>query len=147
MVAGLNPSCVASVRTAGSASPGSRRPSRTAASMSATISLALEPDGRYCVGILILCTVTKFWSDVMVFLQPELTGEFVRLEPLHQRHAAGLVAATADAGDLYRMTTVPFTEGDAVEYIALAEAMRASGTAAPFAVIRRSDDEVIGSSR
>ena len=63
----------------------------------------------------------------MVFLQPELAGEHVRLEPLAPRHAAGLVAATADAGDLYRMTTVPFTEGEAVEYVALAEAMRAAG--------------------
>jgi N-acetyltransferase len=83
----------------------------------------------------------------MVFLQPELTGESVRLEPLAPRHAAGLVAATADAGDLYRMTTVPTSDTEAAEYIALAEAMRAAGTAAPFAVIRRSDDAVIGSSR
>jgi len=83
----------------------------------------------------------------MVFLRPELTGEHVRLEPLHQRHAAGLVAASAGAGDLYRMTKVPTTEADAASYIALAEAARAAGTAAPFAVIRLADETVIGSTR
>jgi RimJ/RimL family protein N-acetyltransferase len=83
----------------------------------------------------------------MVFLQPELTGEHIRLEPLAQRHAAGLVAASANAGDLYRMTTVPTSESAAAAYVALAEAARAAGTSAPFAVIRRSDEEVIGSTR
>jgi len=83
----------------------------------------------------------------MVVLRPELTGEHVRLEPLHQRHAAGLVAASAGAGDLYRMTNVPATEADATHYIALAEAARAAGTAAPFAVIRLADETVIGSTR
>jgi N-acetyltransferase len=83
----------------------------------------------------------------MVFLRPELTGDRVRLEPLQQRHAAGLVAASTGAGDLYRMTTVPTTEAGAGRYIALAEAARAAGTAAPFAVIRLADEMVIGSTR
>jgi N-acetyltransferase len=83
----------------------------------------------------------------MVFLLPELTGDCVRLEPLHQRHAAGLVAASTGAGDLYRMTTVPTTEAGAARYIALAEAARAAATAAPFAVIRLADETVIGSTR
>jgi N-acetyltransferase len=83
----------------------------------------------------------------MVFLEPELAGEHVRLEPLHQRHAAGLAAASAGAGDLYRMTKVPTTEADAARYVALAEAARAAGTAAPFAVIRLADETVIGSTR
>jgi RimJ/RimL family protein N-acetyltransferase len=83
----------------------------------------------------------------MVFLWPELTGDLVRLEPLEQRHAAGLVAASAGAGDLYRMTTVPSTEAGAVAYVALAEKARAAGTACPFAVVRRSDEAVIGSTR
>jgi N-acetyltransferase len=83
----------------------------------------------------------------MVFLEPELTGERVRLEPLHQRHAAGLAAASAGAGDLYRMTRVPTSETEAARYIALAEAERTAGTAAPFAVIRLADETVIGSTR
>jgi RimJ/RimL family protein N-acetyltransferase len=83
----------------------------------------------------------------MVFLAPELTGSVVRLEPLGQRHARGLAAAAAGAGDLYRMTKVPTTETDAADYIALALAGRDAGTAAPFAVVRLADEAVIGSSR
>jgi RimJ/RimL family protein N-acetyltransferase len=83
----------------------------------------------------------------MAFLRPELSGDTVRLEPLDQRHAAGLAAASVGAGDLYRMTKVPTTEADAAHYIALAEADRAEGTAAPFAVIRLADEAVIGSTR
>jgi hypothetical protein len=45
-VAGLSPSSAATDLTAGSAAPGWSLPSRTAASMSATSSLALEPYGR-----------------------------------------------------------------------------------------------------
>jgi len=83
----------------------------------------------------------------VVFLQPELTGDVVRLEPLHPRHAAGLAAAAAGAGDLYRMTKVPGTEGEASDYIAAALAGRDAGTAAPFVVIRLPDEAVIGSTR
>ncbi len=83
----------------------------------------------------------------MVFLEPELTGRYVRLEPLHPRHAAGLVQASAGAGDLYQMTTVPTSDVEAGRYIALADAARAAGTAAPFAVIRLADETVIGSTR
>jgi N-acetyltransferase len=83
----------------------------------------------------------------MVFLEPELAGRYVRLEPLQRRHAAGFVRASAGAGDLYQMTTVPTSEVEAGRYIALAEAARAAGTAAPFAVIRLADETVIGSTR
>jgi RimJ/RimL family protein N-acetyltransferase len=83
----------------------------------------------------------------MLDLEPVLTGHVVRLEPLDQRHAAGLAAAAAGDDDLYRLTTVPTTEAAAVRYIETALAARAAGTAAPFAVIRLADDAVIGSSR
>jgi RimJ/RimL family protein N-acetyltransferase len=83
----------------------------------------------------------------VVFLEPELTGDVVRLEPLHQRHAAGLAAASVGAGDLYRMTNVPTTEAAAADYIAVAAEGRDAGTAAPFAVIRLADETVIGSAR
>lgn len=83
----------------------------------------------------------------MVFLQPELAGDVIRLEPLQQRHAAGLAAAAAGAGDLYRMTMVPRTEAEAASFIAMAAEGRDAGTAAPFAIIRLADEEVIGSTR
>ena len=47
----------------------------------------------------------------MTLLDPELTGQHVRLEPLRLRHLAGLVAASAGDPDLYRMSKVPV--GDA----------------------------------
>jgi N-acetyltransferase len=83
----------------------------------------------------------------MVFLRPELTGHHVRLEPLLSRHVAGLAQASAGAGDLYQMTKVPVGEVQAARFVALADAARASGSAAPFAVIRLEDGAVIGSTR
>jgi RimJ/RimL family protein N-acetyltransferase len=83
----------------------------------------------------------------MVLLQPELTGYYVRLEPLQPRHVPGLAQASAGAGDLYRMTKVPASEAQAARFVAIAEAARAAGTAAPFAVVRLADDAVIGSTR
>ena len=83
----------------------------------------------------------------MVVLDPELTGRRVRLEPLRQRHAPGLAAASAADPELYRLTKVPLGEAAARQYAAAAERARDAGTAAPFAVIRLSDEEVIGSTR
>jgi N-acetyltransferase len=83
----------------------------------------------------------------MVSLEPELTGRDVRLEPLRPGHAAGLARASSGAGDLYRMTFVPATEEEAVQYIAKAAADRDAGTSAPFAVVRVADETVIGSTR
>ncbi len=83
----------------------------------------------------------------MDYLQPELTGEYVRLEPLQRRHVAGLVRASDGGGDLYRMSKVPVGEAAAAHFVALAEAARAAQTAAPFAVIRLADEAVIGSTR
>ena len=76
-----------------------------------------------------------------------LTGQQVRLEPLNDRHAAGLVAATADGGDLYRWTTVPQDEAQGRRYVETAVTARDSGMAVPFAVIRAADAVVIGSTR
>ena len=83
----------------------------------------------------------------MVCLEPQLAGDVVRLEPLGLQHAASLAAAASGAGDLYQMTRVPTTEAEAEDYIAQALAGRHAGTAAPFSVVRRSDETVIGSSR
>jgi RimJ/RimL family protein N-acetyltransferase len=83
----------------------------------------------------------------MVLLDPVLAGRHVRLEPLDRRHAAGLAFAAAGDADLYQLTAVPMTEAAALRYIELASAVRAAGTAAPFAVVRLADEAVIGSSR
>jgi N-acetyltransferase len=83
----------------------------------------------------------------MTFLEPELTGRRVRLEPLRHSHLDGLVAASAGDPELYRMSKVPVGEEEVRRNIEVALAARESGTAAPFAVIRLADDQVIGSTR
>ena len=83
----------------------------------------------------------------MVLLDPQLSGRFVRLEPLGTRHLTGLVAASADEPELYRMSKVPAGEAEVAGYIEAGQAARAAGTAAPFAVIRLADESVIGSTR
>ncbi len=77
----------------------------------------------------------------------ELQGEHVRLEPLELGHAAALSAASAGDPELYRWSPIPQGEGAAFQYIQTALAWQAAGTAVPFAVIRRTDNVVIGSSR
>jgi N-acetyltransferase len=83
----------------------------------------------------------------MAILDPELSGRHVRLEPLQPRHRAGLVAASAGDPDLYRMSKVPVGDVEVARFIEAASAARQAGTAAPFAVIRRADEIVIGSTR
>ena len=83
----------------------------------------------------------------MPVLDPELTGRCVRLEPLGEQHLAGLVAASAGEPELFRMSKVPVGEAEVERYIEAAGATRATRTAAPFAVVRLSDEVVIGSSR
>jgi RimJ/RimL family protein N-acetyltransferase len=80
-------------------------------------------------------------------LDPVLCGRQVRLEPLHADHAPGLAAASAGDPELYRWTRVPEAQLEAGGYIAAAVAARQAGSAAPFAVIRLSDEAVIGSTR
>ena len=83
----------------------------------------------------------------MVVLDAELSGRHVRLEPLRQQHAPGLAIAGAADPELYRLTRVPDSEEAARQYVAAAETARQAGTAAPFAVIRLSDQAVVGSTR
>ncbi|HEY3927596.1 MAG TPA: GNAT family protein [Candidatus Koribacter sp.] len=82
----------------------------------------------------------------MEFL-PTLDGRHVRLEPLQLSHAEALVAASAGAGDLYTWSPVPTTREAAVKYIDTAIALRNAGKAVPFAVIRKSDNLLVGSTR
>ncbi len=83
----------------------------------------------------------------MTLLDPELTGQHVRLEPLRLSHLDGLVAASAGDPELYRMSKVPVGATEVRHNIEAAVAARQAGIAAPFAVIRLADAAVIGSTR
>lgn len=76
-----------------------------------------------------------------------LEGAHVRLEPLTQEHAAGLVAASAADPSLYRWSIVPVGQAAVEKYIDTALQWRDAGTALPFATVRKSDGKVIGSTR
>jgi RimJ/RimL family protein N-acetyltransferase len=76
-----------------------------------------------------------------------LEGEHVRLEPLAIAHAEGLREAVADGAlDELWFTTVPAAH--AVDgWIAAALAAQTAGTALAFAVRRRRDGRIVGSTR
>jgi RimJ/RimL family protein N-acetyltransferase len=76
-----------------------------------------------------------------------LEGEHVRLEPLAAAHAEGLREAVADGGlDALWYTIVPAAQ--AMDgWIAAAIAAQDAGTASAFAVCRRRDGRVVGSTR
>jgi len=76
-----------------------------------------------------------------------LSGTHVRLEPLEDKHAAGLVTAAAGDPSLYRWSPVPQGTQQAEKYINTALAWQAAGTALPFAIVRLADHRVIGSTR
>lgn len=76
-----------------------------------------------------------------------LQGKHIRLEPLAHQHVGGLVTAAAADPSLYRWSPVPQGEIETARYVATALAWRDAETAVPFAIIRRADGEVIGSTR
>src|SRR5512142_1510997 len=76
-----------------------------------------------------------------------LAGEHVRLEPLAVRHVPGLLQAAAQDPSLYQWVLVPQDEPAMRRHVEDALAARAKGIAVPFAVVRRQDDTVIGSTR
>ena len=76
-----------------------------------------------------------------------LTGRHIRLEPLELRHIDGLAAASAADPTLYQWTPVPQGNVEAARYVDTALSWRDAGTALPFAIIRVSDNVVIGSTR
>ena len=76
-----------------------------------------------------------------------LRGNYIRLEPLEQRHVDGLVAAAGDDALLYQWSPVPRGKDEATSYVETARAWRDAGSAVPFAIIRAADDIVIGSTR
>lgn len=77
----------------------------------------------------------------------ELTGKYVRLEPLDHRHVDGLVAAAAANPSLYRWSAIPQGRAEAIKYVDTALAWRDEGSAVPFATVRLADGVVIGSTR
>lgn len=80
-------------------------------------------------------------------LQPTLTGRHAELRPLEAGDAGALLAAAAD-GELWRMTLTMVPGPDTVEaYIRTALAGRAEGRVMPFAIVRRGDSRVVGSTR
>ena len=76
-----------------------------------------------------------------------LKGRYVRLEPLEFSHVDGLVTASAVDPSLYRWSPIPQGKDQATKYIETALAWKEAGTALPFAIIRRKDEAVIGSTR
>lgn len=79
--------------------------------------------------------------------QITLTGSTVELQPLQREHAAALVAAAAD-GELWnlKVTNVPGPE-TVDKYIDIALIGREAGSMIPFAVVRRDNGQVVGSTR
>jgi RimJ/RimL family protein N-acetyltransferase len=76
-----------------------------------------------------------------------LQGRYVRLEPLELHHTAGLTAASAVDPSLYQWSPIPQGETETKIYIETAITWKEAGTAMPFAIIRREDGAVIGSTR
>ena len=76
-----------------------------------------------------------------------LTGRWIRLEPLDEKHAKGLASAAVSDTSLYKWSPVPQGLEEAKKYIQTALEWRAAGTALAYANIRMADDVVIGSTR
>ena len=76
-----------------------------------------------------------------------LEGNHVRLEPLGVRHVPGLLKSAAQDPSLYQWVLVPQDEPAMRRHVEDALAARARKIAVPFAVVRREDETVIGSTR
>jgi len=79
-------------------------------------------------------------------VQP-LEGDYVRLEPLGLHHVPGLLKAAAQDPSLYQWVLVPQDEPAMRRHVEDSLGARARGIAVPFAVVRRADETVIGSTR
>jgi RimJ/RimL family protein N-acetyltransferase len=78
---------------------------------------------------------------------PVLIGRHIRLEPLSVLRIDGLAAASATDPALYQWTPVPQGKVEAARYVETALSWLDAGTAIPFAIVRISDNFVIGSTR
>lgn len=84
-------------------------------------------------------------SGVMQYLV--LEGMNIRLEALDGSYIEGLSAAAAFEPSLYCWSPVPQRKEETTAYINAAVASKEAGTAIPFAIVRTSDNVVIGSTR
>jgi RimJ/RimL family protein N-acetyltransferase len=78
---------------------------------------------------------------------PQISGKYIRLEPLETRHIDGLAAASAGDGSLYQWSPVPQGKAATTRYVNAALALRDAGSAVPYATVRVGDDAVIGCTR
>src|SRR4029077_11583946 len=86
-------------------------------------------------------------TEQMVTAPVILTGRHVRLEPLTREHTVGL-AEVGVADDLWKWIPVPVrTPEDMSAYVHTELQEQAVGSALPFALIEKSSDRVIGSTR
>jgi RimJ/RimL family protein N-acetyltransferase len=83
----------------------------------------------------------------MITETPVLQGKHIRLEPLEHLHVEGLVAAAGDDAELYQWSPVPRGKAAATNYVDTALAWRDVGGAVPFAIVRKQDGIVLGSTR
>ena len=83
----------------------------------------------------------------MLLDTPAFTGRHIRLEPLDLRHVDGIVAASAADPSLYQWSPVPEGKAEVTRYVDTALAWRDAGTAVPFAIVRKEDGILIGSTR
>lgn len=77
----------------------------------------------------------------------ELVGKYIRLELLGHRHVEGLAAASAGDPSLYQWSPVPQGKIEVMRYVETALTWKDGGSAVPFAIVRRDDAVVIGSTR
>jgi RimJ/RimL family protein N-acetyltransferase len=77
-----------------------------------------------------------------------LEGQHVRLEPLSLAHEAALIAAASD-GELWKstVTIVPSSPATMIDYIQAALNGQAQGRELPFVIVRKSANEVVGTTR
>jgi RimJ/RimL family protein N-acetyltransferase len=77
----------------------------------------------------------------------ELAGRHVVLESMQRAHVDGLLAAASEDRATYAFTLVPHDDASMREYVAVALADEAAGTALPFTIRLRDDGRVVGTSR
>jgi RimJ/RimL family protein N-acetyltransferase len=84
----------------------------------------------------------------MVVEPVRLDGRIIRLEPMENRHRAGLMAAGLADPSIWRWTVEWIDSPERMSnYLAAAERLRDEGAQLPFVTIDQATDEVIGSTR
>jgi RimJ/RimL family protein N-acetyltransferase len=76
-----------------------------------------------------------------------LSGSAVRLEPLGEHHVAGLIAAAEEDPAFYQWQLTPVGRAATEAYVAEAAEGRDAGHMLPFAIVRLSDERIVGSTR